>query len=614
MILEMTPGCRYALGDQLVEIDGARSMSTVAVRNVATGATSIASTETLRPAGSRPLAEASPNVIPEVQWRRAVAAAIRLRPLVPLRKVPKDTLIGVARELGISARTVQRRLTTLRRSEQTSDLVPLPGGRRPGSKHLDPDVEAIVAEQIEAHWLVREPMAFEDLYDRVLIALEAINKRLSRNALRRRLAALDAAHVLKRKRGRKSAKQQYEGRPGGLVVSRPLELVQIDHTPVDLILVSDDALREPVGRPWLTIVIDVATRVVLGFYVSFDAPSATSVALALEHAVFPKEGWLKACGVDALWPMYGRPLAVLVDNGKDFHSVALTRGCEQYGITLQYRPVKTPHFGAHIERLIGTFMRRVHRLPGTTFSNTKERGDYPSEARASMTLREFRAWLVNEITTWYHTRAHRTLGRSPSTAWTEGHTVSGVLTPPAVIGDAVRFRVGFLPRKRRAVTRSGIELHGVHYWHDALESLVGRGEPVDACYDPRDVRQIYVELPDHAGLVVVPEAAAALPALSLTEHRQQRAAERERVRTAEKELESVRLRGAGHSDALVRAARSATCLARRKPKADSATVVVVTDPAQAPHRAAAPARTRSTPKDLCAPPPSVTSFAVDAWA
>jgi putative transposase len=67
-----------------------------------------------------------------------------------------------------------------------------------------------------------------------------------------------------------------------------LELFQIDHTPVDVIVV-DEIDRHPIGRPWPTLVIDVATRMIADYYLSFDHSSSTSVALALSHAVLPKE-------------------------------------------------------------------------------------------------------------------------------------------------------------------------------------------------------------------------------------------------------------------------------------------------------------------------------------
>jgi len=42
-----------------------------------------------------------------------------------------------------------------------------------------------------------------------------------------------------------------------------------------------------------------------------------------------------------------------VDNGKEFHSKAFTRACEDYGIEVRYRPPGTPRMGGHVERRIG---------------------------------------------------------------------------------------------------------------------------------------------------------------------------------------------------------------------------------------------------------------------
>jgi putative transposase len=50
--------------------------------------------------------------------------------------------------------------------------------------------------------------------------------------------------------------------------------------------------RKPIGRPWLTLVIDVASRMIAGFHLSLDSPSSASVALAISHAVLPKQKFL----------------------------------------------------------------------------------------------------------------------------------------------------------------------------------------------------------------------------------------------------------------------------------------------------------------------------------
>ena len=162
--------------------------------------------------------------------------------------------------------------------------------------------------------------------------------------------------------------------------------MQADHTPVDVIVV-DERHRLPVGRPYVTAAIDVASRCVAGLVVTLEAPSATSVGLCLAHMAADKRAWLERLGVEAAWPMSGKPRELYVDNAAEFKSEALRRGCDQHGIRLRYRPPGQPHFGGIIERLIGTMMQMVHELPGTTFSSTAERGGYDSDAKAVLTLR-----------------------------------------------------------------------------------------------------------------------------------------------------------------------------------------------------------------------------------
>jgi hypothetical protein len=56
----------------------------------------------------------------------------------------------------------------------------------------------------------------------------------------------------------------------------------------------------------------------------------------------------------------------------------------------------------------------MHLLPGTTFSSTKERGEYDSEAKAIMTLGELEVWFALQITGGYHDAFHRGWMAGPS--------------------------------------------------------------------------------------------------------------------------------------------------------------------------------------------------------
>ena len=229
----------------------------------------------------------------------------------------------------------------------------------------------------------------------------------------------------------------------------------------------DSVTRQPIQRPWLTLAIDVYSRCVAGFHLSLEPPSATSVALCIAHAVLPKEPWLAQRKIEETWPVQGLMTRLHLDNAKEFHSEALRRGCEQYGISIDYRPVRTPHYGGHIERLIGTMMGKVHILPGTTFSNVQAKGDLDPEKSAAMTLDEVEQWLTHAIAGLYHRDKHRTLGMPPMAAWERG-IVGDDATPgcgeAAGVSDSRRFLIDFLPLKRRRVRREGVSLNSIYYY------------------------------------------------------------------------------------------------------------------------------------------------------
>ena len=122
-------------------------------------------------------------------------------------------------------------------------------------------------------------------------------------------------------------------------------------------------LRAVLGRPWLTLLLDVFSRSVLGFYLSLDAPSAVGVAMAIAQGILPKSEWLMRNNLDLTWPTHGLPRSLHLDNGAEFHSRALKRGCQQHGVRIDYRPPATPRFGGHIERLMGT-LSNIGKTPG----------------------------------------------------------------------------------------------------------------------------------------------------------------------------------------------------------------------------------------------------------
>jgi putative transposase len=303
----------------------------------------------------------------------------------------------------------------------------------------------------------------------------------------------------------------------------PLDLVQVDHTPVDLVLV-DPVDRAPIGRPWLTVAIDAFSRCIAGFHLSLEAPSATSVGLCLTHVAADKAPWLAARGVEADWPVAGKPCRLGVDNGPEFHSEAFERGCAQHGIEVDWRPPGRPHFGGVVERLIGTLMGLVHELPGTTFSDVGRRGGYDSDRAACLTLDELERWLAVAVAKLYHLRPHAGLGGgAPLARWREGAAslaaAGGSIPVPR---DPRAFLIDFLPLVRRRLRRDGIRIDHVTYFGPGLRPWIAardRPDPLLVRRDPRDLSRVFVLDPLDGGYLEVPTRDLSRPAISLWEHR-----------------------------------------------------------------------------------------------
>ena len=421
-----------------------------------------------------------------------------------------------AQELGVSRSTMYRLITAYRAKGTVSSVEPRALGRRKDTLVLDAKREKLIASTIHEIYLKPERPTMTYLIEQVRARCAQKGlPRPDRRTIKARVDRIDRRTVaLKRKdaKGVKATKTV----PGQYVMSRPLEVVQIDHTEVDVFLVDETTRKTMEKRPWLTLAIDVFTRMVVGFHLSMDKPSRVSLGLCMLNAVYDKSAWLAERKIDASWPAAGLPEAVHADNGADFRSHAFAWACREEGIKLIFRPVGAPHYGGHIERLIGTMMGRVHFYPGSTFANPTARQGNKSGRFAAMTFREFECALGWEIAGRYNEEIHSALLRSPIAVWRE-HEASLALRMPK---DRMAFWVSFLPDAHRTLRPDGIWLHDIPYWSNALSGQVGRAKSeLLIKFDPRDVSRIFVQHPDSRFL----EARArplGFPAISLREWNQ----------------------------------------------------------------------------------------------
>ena len=435
-----------------------------------------------------------------------------------------------AEEVGVSTRTLRRWVDAYQSTNSIGSLIDQKRGWRKGAKRLNDDIENIISAVINDFYLtVQRPnvqAAIREIFRRC--HLEGIDKP-SKNTIRNRISEIKEKDLLRGRGQRKRAKQKFTPKAGQFPdANYPLSVIQIDHTPVDLILV-DDKHRKPIGRPFITVAIDVYSRMVTGYYISLDAPSVTSVSMCISRSILPKDELLLEFGLsDVKWNVFGVPKKIHVDNGSDFRAQSLQKSCAFHGINLEFRPVARPEYGGHIERLIGTMMKRVHELPGTTFSNIKEKDEYNSEKHASLTLHEFEMWFLTYVTMDYHESIHSSIDRSPKEQWRIGIYGDGFESGvglPSIPADPHTLVLDFMPSIERTIQRNGATIDGLQYYDASLNNFInhtddnGNKTKFTFRQDPRDITRVWFYDPELLQYFPVPLANQVLPPISLWEYR-----------------------------------------------------------------------------------------------
>lgn len=465
----------------------------------------------------------------EKDWQEAQRRfqAIKLLLDNPLRT--RADADRVAEQYQVHTATLYKWLKMYQDAGHVSALVPVKRGRRTGTKMLRGEQEKLISTVIDDEYLSEQRKRPQDVIDEVkrrarLAKIEAPHP----NTIRQRIKMLPAAETMRRRGHREAARNKYDPIRGEFPGAEfPLAVVQIDHTPADIILV-DDVHRQPIGRPWLTFAIDVYSRMIVGMHITFEKPSSTSVAMCISHAICPKREYLADLGVSGEWPVWGTMNVIHCDNAKEFRSLVLERACAEYAVDLQWRPVLRPHYGGHIERYMGTMANQIRKWPGATFSNPAQRKGYDSEGESALTLREFEYLVAEFIVNVYHQRNHSELGMPPRKKWELGilgdATKPGVGIPP-VPGDPVQLRLDFMPFYERSVQQYGIQIECINYYDPVLDPYINSTDPDNPKLrrsfvvrrDPRDISKVYFFDPVAKSYYPIPYRDMGHPAMSAWE-------------------------------------------------------------------------------------------------
>ena len=317
------------------------------------------------------------------------------------------------------------------------------------------------------------------------------------------------------------------GRPDGphavAGALRPGELMEIDSTPLDVLVVLDDGSAD---RAELTGLVDIATRTIAAVVLR-PSTKAVNAALLLARALTPqplRPGWPDALrmarsvlpypamlGADerlaaaAAQPVIA-PETIVCDRGKVYVSAAFRSACQSLGISLQPAHPRTPTDKPVIERTLGSvstlFAQHVAGYAGR--SAEYRGGDVAAQAAwPAVALQD----LLEEWVTacWQH-RPHEGLrdplspgvALSPNEKYAALVAVAGYV-PVALSADEY---IELLPACWRAIGATGIRISHRSYDAAALNPLrgqrsgvTGRGHRWEVHYDPYDVTRVWVR--DH---------------------------------------------------------------------------------------------------------------------
>jgi putative transposase len=263
---------------------------------------------------------------------------------------------------------------------------------------------------------------------------------------------------------------------------RPFEIAHIDHTELDVELICTEPRRN-LGRPWATFLTDAYSRRLLAVLLLYDPPSYRTNMMILRECVHRHHRF---------------PQNIVVDGGKDFHSLYFDALLAAQESTKRVRPSGKSRFGSVIERLFGVSNQQfIHNLQGNTQITKNVR-----QITRSVTPVTHAIWtlplLYEQLCEWayevYDTSLHGRLEQSPRAAFEGGLQMAGNRLHRMVQYDEA-FRLLTLPTTRcgmaKVIPNNGVKINNRYYWANAFRNAELENTRVPVRYDPYDAGQAY---------------------------------------------------------------------------------------------------------------------------
>jgi transposase InsO family protein len=324
--------------------------------------------------------------------------------------------------------------------------------------------------------------------------------------------------------GSASTRRSLAGRPegmfGSLPAAAPGEVVQIDSTPLDVLVLLADGVP---GRVELTGMIDVATRVVPAAVLR---PSTRSVdaSVLLARSLTPepmRPGWPEALKMahsalpydrllsidDRLEHAAAKPVIVpdtiVIDHGSVFVSAAFRAACRHLGISIQPAHLASGAEKPHIERYFGSVGPLFSQfVSGYTGRNPDRRGRHV-EDQPLWSMAALQELLDEWLVAFWLNRPHDGLRdpAHPGRAFTPNEKYAALIEAAGYVPVSLGpdDYIELLPAAWRAVNAYGIKLNRRSYDSEELNPLRLQPSGVrekknlwEIRHDPYDISRIHV--------------------------------------------------------------------------------------------------------------------------
>jgi len=278
---------------------------------------------------------------------------------------------------------------------------------------------------------------------------------------------------------------------------RPGEMWLGDHTELDFMVLNDEGKPD---RRWITAFMDIRTRLLVGYYLSWQ-PNSETIALAFRAGVLGSQ--LRAFTGTGFEPVNitNLPENVLMDNGKDYRSNYTQRVFGKIDFDdharLSVQRITKLHYSlpyhgqskAELERWFGIFQKSIKMMPGYKGNFYQKKPDTLArdlKSGAIMKVADFDAWIAVSINC-YNNHVRKSLkDQTPLQCYLTNQTAQRSIDQRVL---------DFLMMKAagRKIRRCQVTMMHTEYYSEQLMQY--NDKLADVYYDPNDLGlvSIYVD-------------------------------------------------------------------------------------------------------------------------